>query len=80
MDLQSIGRGLLLIGIALTAAGGILMLLGRLPFLNSLGNLPGDIRIQGEGFSCLIPIVSMILVSVILTILLNVLIRLINRP
>lgn len=80
MDLQSIGRFLLFIGIGLAALGGVLMLAGRLPFLSKLGNLPGDIRIQGEGFSCLIPIVSMILVSVILTVLLNIVIRLINRP
>lgn len=80
MDLQSIGRFLLFIGIGLAALGGVLMLVGRLPFLDNLGNLPGDIRIQGEGFSCLIPIVSMILVSVILTVLINIVIRLINRP
>jgi hypothetical protein len=80
MDMQSIGRILLLVGIALAVAGGILLLLGRLPFLSNLGSLPDDIHIQGEGFSCLIPIVSMILVSVVLTVLLNILIRLINRP
>lgn len=80
MDLQSIGRFLLFVGIGLAALGGVLMLAGRLPFLSNLGNLPGDIRIQGEGFSCLIPVVSMILVSVILTVLFNIVIRLINRP
>ncbi len=80
MDLQSIGRFLLFVGIGLAALGGVLMLAGRLPFLSNMGNLPGDIRIQGEGFSCLIPVVSMILVSVILIVLLNIVIRLINRP
>ncbi|MCB9454926.1 MAG: DUF2905 domain-containing protein [Anaerolineaceae bacterium] len=80
MDLQSIGRFLLFVGIGFAALGGVLMLAGRLPFLSNLGNLPGDIRIQGEGFSCLIPVVSMILVSVILTVLFNIVIRLINRP
>ncbi|MCB9451732.1 MAG: DUF2905 domain-containing protein [Anaerolineaceae bacterium] len=80
MDLQSIGRVLLLIGVGLALLGGVLMLLGRLPFFSNLGNLPGDIRIQGQGFSCFVPIVSMILLSVILTVLLNIVIRLINRP
>lgn len=80
MDLQSIGRFLLFIDIGLAVLGGVLMLVGRLPFLGNLGNLPGDIRIQGGGFSCLIPIVIVILVSVILTVLINIVIRLINRP
>ena len=56
------------------------MLLARIPFLSNLGNLPGDIRIETQGFSCFIPIVSMILISVVLTIVLNIIVRLINRP
>lgn len=80
MDLQSIGRLMLIGGIALAVLGGLLMLLGRAPLLSQFGRLPGDIRIEGEGFSCFVPIVSMILLSVILTIVLNIVIRLINRP
>ena len=80
MDLNTIGRIALIIGIVIAVLGGILMLLARIPFFASLGNLPGDIRIEGQGFSCLIPIVSMILISVVLTIVLNIVIRLINRP
>lgn len=80
MDLNTIGRIALIIGIVLAALGGLLMLLARIPFFSNLGNLPGDIRIEGQGFSCFIPIVSMILISVILTIVLNIIVRLINRP
>lgn len=80
MDLQAVGRFLLIIGIVLALLGGLLMLLGRLPLFSSFGSLPGDIRIQGRGFSCFIPIVSMILLSVVLTIILNIIIRLMNRP
>jgi hypothetical protein len=79
MDLQSIGRLLLIGGIAVAILGGLMMLFGRAPFLQSFGNLPGDIRIQGEGFTCIFPIVSMILFSIILTIVLNIIIRIINR-
>jgi hypothetical protein len=60
--------------------GGLLMLLGRIPLFSQLGRLPGDIRIEGQGFSCFVPIVSMILLSVVLTIVVNIVIRLINRP
>ena len=80
MDLQTIGRGVLIIGVILAVLGGVLMLLARIPFFANLGSLPGDIHIEGQGFSCFIPIVSMILISVVLTIVLNIIVRLINRP
>ena len=80
MDLQLLGRGVLIIGLVLTVLGGLLMLIARIPFFSNLGNLPGDIHIEGQGFSCIIPIVSMILISVVLTIVLNLIVRFINRP
>ena len=36
-----------------------------------IGKLPGDIRIEGENSKIYIPIVSMIILSIILTILVN---------
>lgn len=80
MDLQTIGRILLVLGIGLALLGGLFLLLGRIPFLSNFGNLPGDIRIEGQGFSCFVPIVSMILLSVVVSIILNIIIRIINRP
>jgi Protein of unknown function (DUF2905) len=79
MDLQSIGRLMVVIGIGIALLGGLLLVLSRLPFFSNLGNLPGDIRIQGQGFSCFVPVVSMILISIILTVVLNIIIRIINR-
>ncbi len=79
MDFQSIGRVMLIVGIVIAVLGGLFMLLGRLPFFSALGSLPGDIRIQRDGFSCFVPIVSMILLSIVLTIILNIIVRLINR-
>ncbi|MBL8156589.1 MAG: DUF2905 domain-containing protein [Anaerolineae bacterium] len=78
--MQAVGKVLLIVGIGLALVGGFLMLLARLPFFSQLGNLPGDIRVEGQGFSCIVPIVSMILLSIVLTILVNVIVRLINRP
>jgi hypothetical protein len=80
MDLQTIGQLLLIGGIVVAVLGGALMLLGQVPFLKSFGSLPGDIRIEGSGFSCFIPIASMILISILLTVIVNIIIRLINRP
>ncbi|NLX09723.1 MAG: DUF2905 domain-containing protein [Chloroflexi bacterium] len=79
MDLNSLGRLVLLIGIGLLVLGGVLMLFSRLPFLKDLGSLPGDVRIEGKGYSCFFPIVSMIVLSLLLTLVLNIVIRLINR-
>ena len=80
MDLQSIGRVMLIIGVVIAILGGLFIVFGKSPLLSNLGNLPGDLRLEGQGFSCVIPIVSMILISIILTVVLNIVIRLINRP
>lgn len=77
MELSSLGKGIVVVGVVLVIVGGLVWLLSKtgLP----LGQLPGDIRIQGERFSCYFPIVTMIVASIILTVVLNVVIRLLNR-
>jgi hypothetical protein len=73
----SFGRILLLLGIALIVIGGIVYLAARanLP----LGRLPGDIRIERENFSCTFPLATSILLSIILTVALNIIARLLNK-
>ncbi|NBC08961.1 MAG: DUF2905 family protein [Bacteroidetes bacterium] len=44
--------------------------------LSWLGRLPGDIRIERENFSFYFPITTMLLISVVLTLLLRLLQRL----
>ncbi len=73
--LETIGKLLLVVGGALVLLGGLLWLLSRVPFL---GHLPGDIRIERPGFTCLVPLVSSILISILLTILVNVVIRIVR--
>lgn len=66
-----VGRILLVVGL-LVAGIGLLAVLGvRIPFFN----LPGDIRIEGERGSIFIPIATMIVISIVLTILFNLLLR-----
>lgn len=79
VDLESIGRVLLIGGLAVAGVGGLMLLLSRVPVINQLFNLPGDVRIQGENFSCFVPIVSMIIISVVLTVVVNLLLRIFNR-
>jgi hypothetical protein len=63
------GLGLLIAGIG--AAAVVIGLLVATGALSWFGRLPGDIRIDGERTRVYIPIVSMLLVSVVLTLLLS---------
>ncbi len=73
-SLESLGRLLLIAGAVMAAMGGVLLLAGRgVPWL---GRLPGDILVHREGSTLYVPIVTMLLVSVVLTVLLNVVFRL----
>ncbi|MDI6906813.1 MAG: DUF2905 domain-containing protein [Thermoanaerobacterales bacterium] len=59
---------LLIAGAVLLAAGGLMLLLGKIP---GIGRLPGDIFIQRGNFSFYFPIATGIILSIILTVLLN---------
>jgi H+/Cl- antiporter ClcA len=60
------GLILVVIGLILHFAPGIFKWFGR---------LPGDIRIESERYRIFIPIVSMILISIMLTVIINFLRR-----
>jgi Protein of unknown function (DUF2905) len=66
-----LGRVLLVIGIVLVVIGGLAVLGIRLPF----GRLPGDIAIEGERGGIYVPIVTMLVISVVLTIVVNLFMR-----
>lgn len=63
-----IGRWLIGIGVALVGLGLLFLLLGRVPWL---GRLPGDIVIERPGLTVYIPLGTMLLISLVLTILAN---------
>jgi hypothetical protein len=68
------------IGKLLVIAGVVLVLLGLVltwapGLLGWFGHLPGDIRIEREKGSFYFPVTSMIIVSIVLTILFNLLFR-----
>ncbi len=68
-ELRSLGWLLLALGGLFLLLGGLVLLAGRLPFL---GRLPGDIRIEREGFTFYFPLVTCLLLSLLLTVLANV--------
>lgn len=74
-DLVAVGRLLLFAGIGLVVLGALLMLSDRLPLLNWLGRLPGDILIRRGNTTIFVPIVTSIVLSIVLSIILSILFR-----
>lgn len=69
MDQQT-GKYIIIAG-AIILIGGILIYFFH-DYFKWIGKLPGDIRIEKENFRFYFPIVSMIIISVIITILINI--------
>ncbi|MEW6348454.1 MAG: DUF2905 domain-containing protein [Thermodesulfobacteriota bacterium] len=70
MDLSALGKWIVAIGLGVTALGVILWLAGKseVPF----GSRPGDIRIDRPGFSFRFPLVTCIVVSIVLTLIVQI--------
>jgi hypothetical protein len=77
MDLSAIARWVIFAGFVIIIIGIGLWLTGR--FDLPLGRLPGDIHIERDGFSCFIPLATSIILSLLLTLALNILLRFLNR-
>ncbi|MBN1340838.1 MAG: DUF2905 domain-containing protein [Bacteroidales bacterium] len=72
--MPQLGKYIIIAGILIVIAGLILYFFGDK--LGWLGRLPGDIRIERENFRFYIPITTMILLSVLISILLWIIRRL----
>ena len=71
MSLLVVGRLVLLAGLVLVALGGGLLFLGAL----GVHRLPGTVVLRRDGFTLIAPIGAMIVASVLITLLLNLLLR-----
>lgn len=69
---DGIGRLLVVGGVVLAVVGLVLVFAPNIPFL---GRLPGDIRYDGGNVKVFAPLGTMLLISIILTIVLNLLNR-----
>jgi hypothetical protein len=70
---MALGKLLATVGVALVVIG---LMITYAPWLiNWFGKLPGDIRIEDEKKWVFIPITSMFVVSIILTIIINLFFR-----
>lgn len=68
MDAGGFGRGLVYLGLGLVVVGGLIVLLGQVV---DLGNLPGDFVYEGTNVKIYVPLGTMVVLSLVLTLLLN---------
>ena len=72
MPLDALGRLLLILGLVVAGLGGLLLLAGHVPWL---GRLPGDLSFGRGNVQVYIPLATSLLVSLLLTLVLNLLAR-----
>jgi DUF2905 family protein len=65
--LGGLGRVTIAVGLGIAAVGAVLWLLGRA----GLQKLPGDIVLQRERFTLVLPLATCLLLSIVLTIVLQ---------
>ena len=68
--MQQSAKLIIFIGLLIVIAGIILYFVGDK--LHWLGHLPGDIRVEKENFSFYMPITTMILLSVVVSVLIRI--------
>jgi hypothetical protein len=75
--METIGRYLMIAAAVIFLAGAAIFFASK--FGLPLGRLPGDIRIERDGFSFTFPLTTCILISVVLTVALNIIARLMKK-
>ena len=76
-EISTISRWLVILGLSLAGIGALIGLLGK--FGIPLGRLPGDFRFQSGNVSIYIPLASAVLLSLLLSVAVNLLLRLIRK-
>ena len=64
--MSEMGKTMMMIGVFFVLAGGLILLLGKIP---GFGKLPGDIVIKKENFSFYFPVATCILISLFLSLI-----------
>ncbi len=72
MELQGIGKLLIFAGLVIVALGAVTLLAPKVPLL---GRLPGDFLVRKGNFTVFAPLVTMLLVSIVLTVVVNLVFR-----
>jgi len=74
--MEGIGKILLIVGGIIVILGLILIFSQHIPFL---GKLPGDILVKRDGFSFYFPIVTFLILSLLITIIVNGILYFLHR-
>lgn len=74
--MEGIGKILLIVGGIIVILGLILVFSQHIPFL---GKLPGDIFVKRDGFSFYFPIVTFLILSLLISIIVNVILYFLHR-
>jgi hypothetical protein len=73
MEAETIARWVIIAGVVITITGAVLWLIAR---TGVLGRLPGDIVIERDGLTVFFPLATMLIISLILTVIINIIVRL----
>ncbi len=63
---EGFAKLLILFGVVFALLGGLLLVVGKIPFI---GRLPGDIYIERGNFTFYFPLATSLLISILLTVL-----------
>jgi len=77
MDLMPLARIVAVFALVLLVVAGLLFLAAK--FNISLGKLPGDFVFKRGNFTCAVPLVSSLLISIVITVFLNILFVLLKK-
>jgi hypothetical protein len=75
-EFGNLGKILIVAGVGLALLGGLIWLLSG---TGAFGRLPGDIRIERPGLIFIFPLTSLCLLSIVLTVALNVILRILKK-
>ena len=74
--MKTLGLMIILAGVLLVVVGLVVLLAGKIPFL---GQLPGDLSFRGKNWSFSFPLMTCIVISIVLTLVLNLIFRMMNK-
>lgn len=75
-NLETLGKWLVIIGFCFAILGGILWGLSK---FFDWEKFPGTIRMQISSITCIFPLLGSIILSIVMTVVLNLIVRLFNR-
>jgi len=73
---EPLGKFLILVGVFIIVLGLLVMFWSKIPFL---GRLPGDVFLHKGSFRFFFPIMTCLVISAVLTIVINLIMRLLGK-